>query len=459
MSFLGPSADDLGDDDDADDEHKTWLLTPVVCVVVLTAGVVAGVVRALRADGSERCVGVPLPRCSCLTARWSVRIAAWGALIAGLFGIITASRRFVVGWRKEVPPYLLGVTLASYFLLALAPLLTLLGLRGSARGRMEGHAAYRQAARAALMGGLAAGLATEVLCNEFEYEHFVPREWSQGCGMLGASSGFLLLGLYAAQADGQWGSVDSSSGSAGRGQASSSDEARGGDGFGSRPARRSGNFFSERWRADTEDHTARDGLVTRQDSEDSRLDVLGPDATSRSILGGFFARPTWPSWTHGAQARDPSSGDLQPHFSGRLDQTSSLDEPLLGSDDSGSLLAGLDAPLPASAAAPDALAVPASRSLPLLHAASGAAAGVASGADAALAEAAPGEVDLPGGLCPPARGASHGCGSAEHANTPPGGPGSPTARASSPARGSCGTLGPGSSPFPREPALLPVLAS
>jgi len=445
MSWVGSLVDDLGDATDEDDEHKTWLMLPVACVILLTAGVVAGVVRALRADGSDRCAGVPLPRCSWLTARWAVRGAAWLTLIVGLFGILSAARHFVLGWRRTVPPYLLSFTLAAYLLLASAPLFTLLGLRVKARGRHEGHEAYRQAARAALMGGLASGLATEVLCNAGESEHFVPHEWSQGCGMLGASSGFLLLGLYAAQADGAW---DEGGSGRSRDRSSASDEARGGDAPGGPGeirsfSRRAGSFFSERWRVDTEETSYRDGLVTRQDSEDSRID-LGHETAHRSLLGNFRMRPSWHAWGSAAQARDPSTGDLPTPFggmSGRHDATGSLDEPLLHTVASGCLLpelAGFDAPT-ATRSVPGPLAPPP----PPPHAGPSAAA----------------EGCLAGSPCHAAVGASGSCGPTGGGSAGPYGTGTAAAAASSTACGSFGTLGPPTGHFPREPALLPVLAA
>eukprot|EP00812_Abedinium_dasypus_P010823 NODE_4420_length_676_cov_205.280193.p1 GENE.NODE_4420_length_676_cov_205.280193~~NODE_4420_length_676_cov_205.280193.p1 ORF type:complete len:168 (-),score=14.03 NODE_4420_length_676_cov_205.280193:113-616(-) len=60
--------------------------------------------------------------------------------------------------------------------------------------------ACRQAAGAALLGGLAAGLASEVLCD-YSTEK-VSAVWSRGCALLGASSGSVLLGLLAAQRGG-----------------------------------------------------------------------------------------------------------------------------------------------------------------------------------------------------------------------------------------------------------------
>mmetsp|Transcript_52286 Transcript_52286/g.138109 ORF Transcript_52286/g.138109 Transcript_52286/m.138109 type:complete len:341 (-) Transcript_52286:42-1064(-) len=191
----------LDADPDEDPQHPTWLLAPVVCVVVLTAGVVAGVVRALRQGGRAECGGIPLPRCHWLTSRWAVRISAWGALIAGLAGLLDAAGRFRVGWYEEVPPYLLGLTLATYLLFLCAPTLSAVSLRW--REQPQVYMAFRQAAKAALLGGLAGGLASEVLCNAGESQRLVSPEWRQGCAMLGASSGLLLLGLYAAQADGE----------------------------------------------------------------------------------------------------------------------------------------------------------------------------------------------------------------------------------------------------------------
>lgn len=188
---------------DEDPQSSTWLLAPVVCVVVLTAGVVAGVVRALRQGGHAQCGGIPLPRCHWLTSRWAVRISAWGALTAGLAGLVDAARHFLIGWYDTVPPYLVSLTLSTYLLFISAPVISALSLRW--REQPQVYRSLRQAAKAALLGGLSGGLASEVLCNagELESEKLVSRDWRQGCAMLGASSGLLLLGLYAAQADGE----------------------------------------------------------------------------------------------------------------------------------------------------------------------------------------------------------------------------------------------------------------
>lgn len=315
------SADDSDALDDGE-ERDTWMLAPVVCVALLTAGVVAGVVRALRAEGSERCAGVPLPRCGWLTSRWAVRIAAWGALAAGLFGLLTALRRFLLGWQTRIPPYLVSLTLFSYVLLASAPLLALGALRLGAQGAMEARKALRQAAKAALLGGLAAGLAVEVLCNAVASESIVSREWREGCAMLGASSGLLLLGLYAAQADGSW--------NEGPRQGVAFDEEGSGDARGG--TSRSRNSFGG-WHGHEED-SSRNDLVVRHDSNDSH----GSDDPRRAGLSnGGSIRPAWaampPAWGTG-QVRFLASEGQTPRRH-RIDE---LGQPLLSNAFSGPLV-------------------------------------------------------------------------------------------------------------------------
>lgn len=181
-----------------------WLLAPVVCVVVLTAGLFAGLLNALRQSGREEYGGIPLPNCQWLNSRYAVRVTAGSSLIAGLFGQATALRRFLRVWRgfDHAPLVLTILTLLAYSLLGAAVLLAGIGLRCKQQ-RPKAHEALRQAAKASLLGGLAAGLASEVLCNAGESEDSVPRDWRVGCAMLGASSGLFLLGLLAAQVDGQ----------------------------------------------------------------------------------------------------------------------------------------------------------------------------------------------------------------------------------------------------------------
>mmetsp|Transcript_113072 Transcript_113072/g.365205 ORF Transcript_113072/g.365205 Transcript_113072/m.365205 type:complete len:344 (+) Transcript_113072:76-1107(+) len=186
--------------DGVDADHTTaWMLAPVVCALLLAAGAVAGVVRALRQGGRVACGGIPLPRCRWLTSRWAVRIAAWGALSAGLADLILASRWFLLSWHKEVPPNLLSVLLVTYMLLGASPLILAISFRWRAMPHV--HGAFVQAAKVALLGGLAAGIASEVLCEMGESTRQVPKTWRQCCATLGASSGLLLLGIYGLQAD------------------------------------------------------------------------------------------------------------------------------------------------------------------------------------------------------------------------------------------------------------------
>lgn len=187
-----------------EEEDSSWLLAPVICAAILTLGVVAGVVSALRQGGRVEYAGIPLPRCKWLRTRCSVRVAAGISLLAGFAGHLSAFGHFVRGWHDDVPFYLMSLTLACYVLLIGALLLAFIGLQRK-QTAPEVHEAFRQSAKAALLGGLAAGLAAEVLCNAGESQGVVPHNWRVGCGMLGASSGLLLLGLLAAQVDGQAG--------------------------------------------------------------------------------------------------------------------------------------------------------------------------------------------------------------------------------------------------------------
>lgn len=193
------------DDDDSDTtaSERHWLLAPVGCCLLLMAGSVAAVVRASRLIRSEQAESTrwPLPNCRWLTARWAVRITAWGALVAGIVGLIYAARHFVMHSpvEREVPTALLLLTILSYSLMLLALLLAAVGLRW--REMQEIRRAFRQATKSLFLAGLAAGLAAEVLCDARESR--LPAQWKRSCSMLGASCGLLLLGLVAAQADGQ----------------------------------------------------------------------------------------------------------------------------------------------------------------------------------------------------------------------------------------------------------------
>jgi len=187
-----------------DKEDADWLLAPVICAAILTLGVVAGVVSALRQGGRVEYAGIPLPQCKWLTSRCSVRVAAGGSLLAGFAGQLSAFGHFLRGWHDDVPFYLMSLTLGCYSLLASALVLAFIGLQRK-QTAPKVHEAFRQSAKAALLGGLAAGLAAEVLCNAGESRREVPQNWRVGCGMLGASCGLLLLGLLAAQVDGQAG--------------------------------------------------------------------------------------------------------------------------------------------------------------------------------------------------------------------------------------------------------------
>jgi len=192
-------------DGDSGGKVTYWRFAPIACCVVLAAGVLAGVFRALRHGGHEACAGIPLPRCRWLTSRWAVRIAAWASLIAGICGQLSAARQLI--WRQlilnshsVVPVLLRSITIMCYVLLVTALFLAGAGLRW--RDLPEVRHTCRQAAKASLLGGLAAGLASEVCCDTFSWTPPVPSGWRYGCALLGGSSGLLLLGLQAAHADG-----------------------------------------------------------------------------------------------------------------------------------------------------------------------------------------------------------------------------------------------------------------
>lgn len=189
------------DDSDTTASERHWLLAPVGCCLLLMAGSLAAVVRASRLITSEQAESIrwPLPNCRWLTARWAVRITAWGALVAGFVGLMYAARHFVMHAETEVPTGLFILTVLSYSLMLLALGLAVLGLRW--REKEEIRRALRQATKSLFLAGLAAGLAAEVLCDA--RESHLPAEWKRSCSMLGASCGLLLLGLVSAQADGQ----------------------------------------------------------------------------------------------------------------------------------------------------------------------------------------------------------------------------------------------------------------
>uniref|UniRef100_A0A7S4SPF8 Uncharacterized protein n=1 Tax=Alexandrium monilatum TaxID=311494 RepID=A0A7S4SPF8_9DINO len=185
--------------DNLDRERVEWVFAPVACAALLTAGAIAGVVRGLRHGGRDQCGGIPLPRCRWLTSRWAVRLAAWCALTAGVADLIIASNCFLHGWRDDVPPNLLSLVLATYALLAISPVIAVVGLTW--RDMPQVHGAFVLVVKIALLGGLAAGLASEVLCETGEPAREVSTEWRKGCATLGASAGLMLLGLYGVQAD------------------------------------------------------------------------------------------------------------------------------------------------------------------------------------------------------------------------------------------------------------------
>jgi len=175
-------------------------------VAVLLAGVGAGLVRALRAGGGSR---LPLPQCSWLTSRWAVRVASGLGFIAGIIGLLCAGYGFVKGRYDVVPFYLAGFALITYVLLVAAPVITACSLRFKARGKDDAYRSAGQAAMSAMMAGLSAGIATEMLAIRIADEpSVISARWRTCCSTLGASCGLLLLGLYAALADGTWRTVE-----------------------------------------------------------------------------------------------------------------------------------------------------------------------------------------------------------------------------------------------------------
>lgn len=123
-------------------------------------------------------------------------------------GLIWAAHGFCLGRQEDVPQYVLVTAITSYGLLLLAPLITVVGLRFKQRNADEAHRAFGQAAKSALMGGFAAGIATEMLSILSDEQHTISPQWRRSCTVLGASCGLFLLGLYAALADGLWRSAE-----------------------------------------------------------------------------------------------------------------------------------------------------------------------------------------------------------------------------------------------------------
>lgn len=200
MGNVGSAVTGLSFDDDGDasPSERQWLLAPIVCTILLMAAVVAGLYRAIRLLQTRNSVS----SCHWLSARWAVRITAWGALVAGLVGMLYAARRFYLHWSsEEVPIILESLMLLAYCLMIFSLLLASCGLRW--QGIQKAYRAFRQASKASLLAGLAAGIAAEVLCDVGEPAEKVPLALRQTCAMLGGSCGLVLLGLAAAQADGQ----------------------------------------------------------------------------------------------------------------------------------------------------------------------------------------------------------------------------------------------------------------
>lgn len=419
MASLGALLAGSDDAEGDNGERETWVLVPVVCVVVLVAGVVAGLVRALRADGSDQIAGVPLPHCSWLTSRWAVRIAACTSLVAGIFGLISAARGFILSRQDSVPVYLLSLTLLTYILLGVAPLITLIGLRFKGRGALEAYRSCGQAARTALMGSFAAGIATEMLATVADDQQLISREWRQSCTVLGASSGLLLLGLYAALADGTW-------------------RVRGAEPF-SEEARRSAGSGNEA----VENGPVRHNSINSAGSGPT-LGLHPSIISNDEPLRPSWASPSQPSsWESPVQARHAQArhqtGARLSHVSPRRSLQGDLNDPLLGAD------FGSFGPPPH----PGLLRLPSDLGPP------------ASNLSFHSPEPSPGppprmDSEVPQGRQTSGRSSSGG------GNSPGGGSGAGSAGSVAQAAwGGRDTLGPPAGPhFPREPALLqPVLAS
>jgi hypothetical protein len=179
-----------------DEPRLLFLILMMGDVVVLIVGIIAGVVHACRqrreASDSRR-----RDRVYRLSEQ-SLSVFVTGAIIVGLFGLGCASiKLFIHGnWHKGVPPLLNTLTFVDFPLLLISPVISGIGLRF--RDRPQVHEAFRRAGHAVFVGGLALGLATWVVLDLGEDEEVATQEWREGCKMLGASSGQLLLALLAA---------------------------------------------------------------------------------------------------------------------------------------------------------------------------------------------------------------------------------------------------------------------
>lgn len=197
------------------DSEDQWLWAPAACTVVLTAGAVAGVVRALcqsrRCAAMRRCgwpetVGIAGGCSGMIPGRrfilWSLRFTACISLISGIVGLLLIAPDELYQGLPEsetVPTILWGVTIMTYVWLGVGILLA--GCSLHRRDDPRAYVAFRQASRAALLGALAFGIFSEVLMTTGEKISHVPQEWRRGCGILGASSALILLGLLAAQGE------------------------------------------------------------------------------------------------------------------------------------------------------------------------------------------------------------------------------------------------------------------
>jgi len=120
-------------------------------------------------------------------------------LVAGVADLFAAARRFTAACEEDIPLGILSFVFITYLLLGLSPLILAAGLAW--QDMPHASKAFVQAAKLAMLGGLAAGLASEVLSETADSSQYIPEAWDRGCSLLGTASGLLLLGLYGVQAD------------------------------------------------------------------------------------------------------------------------------------------------------------------------------------------------------------------------------------------------------------------
>lgn len=181
--------------------ERPWLWMPVACTICLIIACMIGSLRVIwrlshSNAGSDRwCI------------KYGLRISSMLLLVAGAFGLLDAGRRF---WdhrdlAREASIVFLVFPGLTYTFLVLAVLFAALGLkvrRSKAQAAEQAYVAVRQNCRISFLAGVAAGMTQEVLCGVDDKEFPMPDAWRESCQMLGSSCGLLLLGIFAAQADG-----------------------------------------------------------------------------------------------------------------------------------------------------------------------------------------------------------------------------------------------------------------